>query len=61
MKLLEAMDARDADTLTLLAGRDYGDEQLSGLAQRIEGEFPDLEVDPQRGGQPLYPVVFSVE
>lgn len=61
MKLLEAMDARDADTLTLLAGRDYADEQLSGLAQRIEGEFPDLEVDPQRGGQPLYPVVFSVE
>lgn len=61
MKLLEAMDAEDADTLTLLAGKDYSDEQLEVLTGMIEEAYPELEVDPQRGGQPLYPVVFSVE
>lgn len=61
LKLLAAMDAEDADTLTVLAGKDYSDEQLEALVDQVEQEFPDLEVDPQRGGQPLYPVVFSVE
>lgn len=61
MKLLAAMEAEDADTLTILAGKDYSDDQLSALVDQIEEAFPDLEVDPQRGGQPLYPVVFSVE
>ncbi len=61
LKLLAAMDAEDADTLTVLAGKDFSDEQLDALVEQVEQEFPDLEVDPQRGGQPLYPVVFSVE
>ncbi len=61
LKLLAAMDAEDSDTLTVLAGKDYSDEQLDALVEQVEQEFPDLEVDPQRGGQPLYPVVFSVE
>ena len=61
MDLLSAMEADDADTMTLLAGEDYSDEALEALVERIEGEFPDLEVDAQRGDQPLYPVVFSLE
>ncbi len=61
MRLLEVMDAEDADNCTLLAGKDYTDEQLDALAQMIEEAYPELEVDPHRGGQPLYPVVFSVE
>ena len=61
MMLLSAMDAEDADTLTILAGKDYSDEQLDALVAQIEDAYPDLELDPQRGGQPLYPVVFSVE
>ena len=61
MQLLEAMDAEDADTLTILAGKDYSDDQLQALVARIEEGYPELELDPQRGGQPLYPVVFSVE
>ena len=51
----------DMDTLTLLAGKDYSDEQLEALTERIEDEFDELEVDAQRGEQPLYPVVFSIE
>ena len=61
MGLLEAMDADDADTCTLLAGEDFSDEQLDALVERIEERFEDLEIDAHRGEQPLYPVVFSVE
>ena len=51
----------DYDTLTLLAGQDYDDDALASLAEAIEEAYPELDVDAQRGDQPLYPVVFSIE
>ena len=61
LSLLDAMEAEDADTLTLLAGENFSDERMSVLVERIEERFDDLEIDAQRGEQPLYPIVFSVE
>lgn len=61
MDLLEAMEADDADNLTLLAGEDYSDEALEALVERIEESYDDLEIDAQRGEQPLYPIIMSVE
>ena len=61
MSLLDTMEAEDADTLTLLAGEDFSDEQLDALVERIESRFDELEIDAHRGEQPLYPIVFSVE
>jgi len=61
MALLEVMEADDADTLTILAGEDYSDEQLNALVERVQEAYEDLEIDPQRGEQPLYPIVFSLE
>ncbi len=61
MKLLEVFDTEDADTLMLLAGEDYTQDALDALVERIEEAYPDIEVDPQRGEQPLYPIIFSIE
>ena len=61
LDLLDEMEADDADTLTLLAGEDYTDEELQALVDRIEEVYDDLEIDSHRGEQPLYPVVLSVE
>lgn len=61
LKLLKKMDAQDCDTLTILAGIDYTDEALDALVEKIEDKYDDLEIDAQRGEQPLYPVVFSLE
>lgn len=61
MKLLDVMDAEDADTLTILAGADLDDEAFAALIERIEDTYEDLEIDSHRGEQPLYPVVLSVE
>jgi len=61
MGLLVKMGAEGYDTCTLLAGEDMDDEQLEALAERIEDAFDELEVDAQRGDQPLYPMVLSLE
>ena len=61
LSLLEKMDAEDADTLTLLAGKDFSDEELKALVSRIESVYDDIELESHRGEQPLYPIVFSVE
>ena len=61
LSLLNTMGADDADTMTILAGEDFNDEALDALVTRIEDSFEDLEIDPHRGEQALYPVVFSLE
>lgn len=61
MELLAAMDADDADTLTILAGEDFADDAFEALVARIGEEFDELEIDAHRGDQPLYPLVMSVE
>ncbi len=61
MRLLEVMEAADADTLTILAGEDFTDEALEALEEKIEQSYEDLEIDSHRGEQPLYPIILSVE
>ena len=51
----------EGDTLTILAGSDLSDEDFEALCAAIEQVQPDLEIDSQRGEQPLYPVIFSIE
>lgn len=61
LKLLEVMDAEEADTLTILAGEDMDDEYFESLVSKIERSFDDLEIDSHRGEQPLYPILLSLE
>ena len=61
MRILEVLEAEDADTLTILAGEDYTDDAFEALIERIEEAYQDLEIDSHRGEQPLYPIVLSVE
>ena len=61
MRVLEVLDADDADTLTILAGEDYPDSKLEALCDQIEEQYEDLEIDSHRGEQPLYPIILSVE
>lgn len=54
-------EAEEGDTLTILAGSDLDDDAFERLIAAIEDAQPDLEIDPHRGEQPLYPVIFSIE
>ncbi len=58
---LADMIAPDGETLTLLGGSDMSDEDLQRLADAIAAAHPELEIEHHHGGQPLYPVIMSVE
>lgn len=51
----------NGETLTVLAGEDLPDEALEALVEQLQAEYPSLEVEGHRGGQPVYPVLLSVE
>lgn len=59
--ILAAMEAEDADTLTILAGEDLSQEAFDSIVARIEEAYEDIEIDPHRGEQPLYPIILSLE
>ena len=59
--IAKMQDEEEGDSLTILAGQDMDDETFEKLVAAIEEAQPDLEVDPHRGEQPLYPVIFSIE
>ena len=61
LSLLDAMGAEDMDNLTILAGEDLSQDDFDALIEQVEEEFEDLEIDAQRGEQPLYPIIFSLE
>ncbi|MDR2492673.1 MAG: DAK2 domain-containing protein [Coriobacteriales bacterium] len=60
VKLVEII-ASSADVLTMLAGEDLAQADFESIVERIETDFPELEVDAQRGDQPLYPLVMAAE
>ncbi|MDR0888883.1 MAG: DAK2 domain-containing protein [Coriobacteriales bacterium] len=58
---LADMITQDADILTLLAGADMSDADFATLQDRIASANPDIEIDAQRGEQPLYPILMGAE
>lgn len=61
VKLLDVMNAQDADTLTILAGEEVSDNEFQAMIEKIESLYVDLEIDSHRGDQPLYPIIMSIE
>jgi len=60
-ELLETLPLEEADTITLLAGADLSAADLTALQTMLAEKHPELECDTQDGGQPLYPLIMSVE
>lgn len=62
LAMVASMEERfGGDTLAFLGGADLSDEEYDTLVAGLEERCPDLEIDAHKGGQPLYPVVLSVE
>ncbi|MGO4183395.1 DAK2 domain-containing protein [Paenibacillus sp. MCAF9] len=49
------------DLLTILSGEDAEATETASLCEWIGEQYPDLELELQKGGQPLYPYVFALE
>ena len=61
LSLLDLLVDKETETVTLLFGADYSDEQGASLVDLVADKFDWLEVETHRGEQPLYPVLISVE
>ncbi|MDZ4178633.1 MAG: DAK2 domain-containing protein [Coriobacteriia bacterium] len=59
-RLIEFM-LDNSDTVTLLAGLEFTDEQMKQLADKVSSAHPEIEVETHRGEQPLYPLIVAVE
>lgn len=59
--LLDVMDASSFDNLMMLGGSDVSKETLDELVSKAEDVYFDLDIDAHLGGQPLYPIIFSLE
>lgn len=57
----ESMLDEDSEIVTIYIGEE-GDEELArALADQLEEQFEDIEVEIHQGNQPVYPYLFSVE
>lgn len=60
-RLAVAITDPDTESLTVLAGEDFGDEDLAILEERLTTRLPGIAIESHRGEQPLYPVILSAE
>nr|WP_276541810.1 DAK2 domain-containing protein [Bacillus infantis] len=60
-KLLTHMIDEDAEIITILKGEDASEEDLEDIADFLEKEYEDIEVEVHDGKQPLYAFIFSIE
>lgn len=51
----------DSEIVTVLFGEDVTEEDASALAEWIEEQYEEVEVEVHDGKQPLYPYIISVE
>ena len=51
----------DSEIVTIYVGEDGSEELANELAQALAEKYEDVEVEIHKGGQPVYPYLFSVE
>lgn len=61
LELLADMVNEDSELISLYYGEDVTREEAEKLAARVEERFPELEVETNFGGQPIYYYMISVE
>nr|WP_244228287.1 DAK2 domain-containing protein [Streptococcus suis] len=57
----EKMLDEDSEIVTIYIGEDGNEELAQTLAEQLEEQFEDVEVEIHQGNQPVYPYLFSVE
>jgi uncharacterized protein len=60
-QIADMLLANGEETLTLLAGEDFTDEQLATLGAQVGSAHDDVEIETHRGEQPLYPIIMAAE
>ena len=61
MKMIDAMVDEDSAIVSIYYGADETEEHAQEIGKMIEEKYPDVEVEINNGGQPIYYYVISVE
>lgn len=61
LELVDCLVEEDSELISLYYGSDVDEAQAEELAELIEEKYPELEVEVNQGGQPIYYYVLSVE
>ncbi len=62
LEMISEMVDEDSDELiSIYYGEDISEEDATALSEEIEAKYPDLDVELQYGGQPIYYYIVSVE
>ncbi len=61
LELLDTMIDDESELVSVYYGEDITNEQASGIVASIEEKYPDVDVELQEGGQPVYYYIVSVE
>jgi fatty acid kinase len=61
LRLADLLIAPDSETLTVLAGEDLTDDELSELVAEIGAAHPKVAIEAHRGDQPVYHVIMAAE
>lgn len=60
-KVLLTLMLEGASMLTLIYGQGVMEDEVEELVNFCSEKFPDVEIQPHNGNQPLYPYIFSIE
>ena len=61
MELIDTLVDEDSELISIYYGSDTSQEDAEELAEQVEEKYPDVDVELQSGGQPIYYYVLSVE
>lgn len=61
LKSIENTIDSNSEILSIYYGSDVTEDEANEIAEKIEGKYPELEIDVYSGGQPIYYFVFSIE
>ncbi len=61
LNTIKEMITEDSEIVTLLYGENCSMDLVDALVDQLEELYPDIEVETYDGGQPVYPLLISVE
>ena len=61
LETIKQMIDEDSELITLIYGENSTEELIDSLVEELEELYPEIEVETHEGGQPVYPLLISVE
>ena len=61
LELIDCLADEDSELISLYYGADVSEEDADALAEMIAEKYPDVDVEVNQGGQPIYYYLLSVE